>query len=88
MITVLTSKDSRGAMRLMDRGQPFERCDVCYTNHAEADQDDMDTLMTLMFTTPISCSCNNRRRISGTKTMAKCLSMVLLTYEPFCQGSA
>ena len=21
-------------------------CDVCYTNHAEADQDDMDTLLT------------------------------------------
>jgi len=25
-------------------------CDVCYTNHAEADQDDMDTLMTLLGT--------------------------------------
>ena len=24
------------------------RCDVCYTNHAEADQDDMDTLLTLL----------------------------------------
>ena len=23
-------------------------CDVCYTNHADADQDDMDTLMTLL----------------------------------------
>ena len=23
-------------------------CDVCYTNHAEADQDDMDNLMTLL----------------------------------------
>ena len=23
-------------------------CDVCYTNHAEADQDDMDDLMTLL----------------------------------------
>lgn len=23
-------------------------CDVCYTNHAEADQDDMDTLLTLL----------------------------------------
>ena len=23
-------------------------CDVCYTNHAEADQNDMDTLMTLL----------------------------------------
>ncbi len=23
-------------------------CDICYTNHAEADQDDMDTLMTLL----------------------------------------
>ncbi len=25
-------------------------CDVCYTNHAEADQDDMDTLMVLLAT--------------------------------------
>ncbi|WP_342321978.1 ethanolamine ammonia-lyase subunit EutB [Kosakonia sp. BYX6] len=25
-------------------------CDVCYTNHAEADQDDMDTLLTLLCT--------------------------------------
>ncbi len=23
-------------------------CDVCYTNHAEADQDDMDTLLTTL----------------------------------------
>jgi ethanolamine ammonia-lyase large subunit len=23
-------------------------CDVCYTNHAEADSDDMDSLMTLL----------------------------------------
>ena len=23
-------------------------CDVCYTNHAEADQDDMDTLLTML----------------------------------------
>jgi ethanolamine ammonia-lyase large subunit len=23
-------------------------CDVCYTNHAEADQDDMDSLLTLL----------------------------------------
>ncbi|HTH27098.1 MAG TPA: ethanolamine ammonia-lyase subunit EutB, partial [Sphingobium sp.] len=29
-------------------------CDVCYTNHAEADQDDMDGLMTLM--TAAGCS--------------------------------
>ena len=25
-------------------------CDICYTNHAEADQDDMDSLLTLMVT--------------------------------------
>jgi ethanolamine ammonia-lyase large subunit len=25
-------------------------CDICYTNHAEADQDDMDNLMTLLAT--------------------------------------
>ncbi|HEX9465532.1 MAG TPA: ethanolamine ammonia-lyase subunit EutB [Alphaproteobacteria bacterium] len=29
-------------------------CDVCYTNHAEADQDDMDTLMTLLATAGVS----------------------------------
>jgi ethanolamine ammonia-lyase large subunit len=23
-------------------------CDICYTNHAEADQDDMDSLLTLL----------------------------------------
>ncbi len=23
-------------------------CDVCYTNHAEADQDDMDAVLTLL----------------------------------------
>jgi ethanolamine ammonia-lyase large subunit len=27
-------------------------CDVCYTNHAEADQDDMDTLLTLLCAPP------------------------------------
>ncbi|WP_117192005.1 ethanolamine ammonia-lyase subunit EutB [Rhizobium terrae] len=29
-------------------------CDICYTNHAEADQDDMDTLLTLLGTAGIS----------------------------------
>jgi ethanolamine ammonia-lyase large subunit len=29
-------------------------CDVCYTNHAEADSDDMDTLMTLLATAGLS----------------------------------
>ncbi|OUL99030.1 ethanolamine ammonia-lyase subunit EutB [Variovorax sp. JS1663] len=29
-------------------------CDVCYTNHAEADQDDMDTLLVLLGTAGIS----------------------------------
>jgi ethanolamine ammonia-lyase large subunit len=29
-------------------------CDVCYTNHAEADQDDMDTLLTLLGTAGVS----------------------------------
>lgn len=28
-------------------GLPMD-CDICYTNHAEADQDDMDTLLTLL----------------------------------------
>ena len=29
-------------------------CDICYTNHAEADQDDMDTLLVLLGTAGIS----------------------------------
>ena len=29
-------------------------CDVCYTNHAEADQDDMDNLMTLLTTAGVT----------------------------------
>lgn len=29
-------------------------CDVCYTNHAEADQDDMDTLLTLLVAAGVS----------------------------------
>jgi ethanolamine ammonia-lyase large subunit len=29
-------------------------CDVCYTNHAEADQDDMDSLMTLLGTAGVN----------------------------------
>ncbi|WP_028535968.1 ethanolamine ammonia-lyase subunit EutB [Paludibacterium yongneupense] len=29
-------------------------CDVCYTNHAEADQDDMDTLLTLLGTAGVN----------------------------------
>ncbi|MDP3547242.1 MAG: ethanolamine ammonia-lyase subunit EutB, partial [Phreatobacter sp.] len=29
-------------------------CDVCYTNHVEADQDDMDTLLTLLGTAGVN----------------------------------
>src|SRR5579863_5555305 len=29
-------------------------CDICYTNHAEADQDDMDTLLTLLATAGVA----------------------------------
>ncbi len=29
-------------------------CDICYTNHAEADQDDMDTLLTLLCVAGVS----------------------------------
>jgi ethanolamine ammonia-lyase large subunit len=29
-------------------------CDICYTNHAEADQDDMDVLLTLLATAGVS----------------------------------
>jgi len=37
-------------------------CDVCYTNHAEADQDDMDTLLTLL----ASAGCNYIMGVPGT----------------------
>jgi ethanolamine ammonia-lyase large subunit len=36
-------------------------CDICYTNHAEADQDDMDTLLTLLGT----AGCNFIMGIPG-----------------------
>src|SRR5258708_4524961 len=36
-------------------------CDVCYTNHAEADQDDMDTLLTLLGV----AGCNYIRGVPG-----------------------
>ena len=36
-------------------------CDVCYTNHAEADQDDMDTLLTLLAT----AGCNYFMGVPG-----------------------
>ena len=29
-------------------------CDICYTNHAEADQDDMDVLLTLLATAGVN----------------------------------
>ena len=29
-------------------------CDICYTNHAEADQDDLDTLLTLLGTAGVN----------------------------------
>jgi ethanolamine ammonia-lyase large subunit len=36
-------------------------CDVCYTNHAEADQDDMDNLMTLL----AAAGCNYFMGVPG-----------------------
>lgn len=36
-------------------------CDVCYTNHADADQDDMDTLLTLLAT----AGCNYIMGVPG-----------------------
>jgi ethanolamine ammonia-lyase large subunit len=36
-------------------------CDVCYTNHAEADQDDMDVLLTLLGT----AGCNYIMGVPG-----------------------
>jgi ethanolamine ammonia-lyase large subunit len=29
-------------------------CDICYTNHAEADQDDMDALLTMLGTAGVN----------------------------------
>jgi ethanolamine ammonia-lyase large subunit len=36
-------------------------CDVCYTNHAEADQDDMDVLLTLL----VAAGCNYIMGVPG-----------------------
>ena len=36
-------------------------CDICYTNHAEADQDDMDNLLTLL----VAAGCNYVMGIPG-----------------------
>jgi ethanolamine ammonia-lyase large subunit len=36
-------------------------CDVCYTNHAEADQDDMDALLTLL----AAAGCNYVMGVPG-----------------------
>ena len=36
-------------------------CDVCYTNHAEADQDDMDNLLTLL----AAAGCNYFMGVPG-----------------------
>ena len=37
-------------------------CDVCYTNHAEADQDDMDVLLTLLGVAGVQLSHGRARR--------------------------
>ena len=37
-------------------------CDVCYTNHAEADQDDMDTLLTLLGVAGVNLHHGRARR--------------------------
>ena len=59
-------------------------CDICYTNHAEADQNDMDMLLTLlgaagMHTTSwafrartTSCSTTRPRRSTTRSTRARC----------------
>jgi ethanolamine ammonia-lyase large subunit len=36
-------------------------CDICYTNHAEADQDDMDTLLTLLGAAGVNCASSAQR---------------------------
>ena len=38
-------------------------CDVCYTNHAEADEDDMDVLLTML--TVAGCSLHHGRARRG-----------------------
>ncbi len=37
-------------------------CDICYTNHAEADQDDMDTLLTLLGVAGVNFIMGDPRR--------------------------
>src|SRR3712207_9529873 len=38
-------------------------CDVCYTNHAEADQDDMDNLLTLLAVSGCTYIRSEERRV-------------------------
>jgi ethanolamine ammonia-lyase large subunit len=57
-------------------------CDICYTNHAQADQDDMDTLLTLLGAASTSswacrarttsCSTTRARRSTTRCTCARC----------------
>jgi ethanolamine ammonia-lyase large subunit len=46
-VSRLSAPDLRTISAASCSGVPMG-CDICYTNHAEADQDDMDTLLTLL----------------------------------------
>ena len=59
-------------------------CDVCYTNHAEADQDDMDTLLTLLGT----AGCNFIMGVPGRRRCHAGLSIHQLPRQPLPAAAA
>ncbi len=54
-------------------------CDVCYTNHAEADQDDMDVLLTLL----AAAGCNYIMGVPGADDIILLAFLALVYVVPF-----
>ena len=57
-------------------------CDVCYTNHAEADQNDMDTLLTLLAV----AGCNYVMGVPGADDVMLELPVHQLPRQPLTSG--
>ena len=71
-------------------------CDVCYTNHAEADQDDMDALLTLLRrrAAPTSWACRapttscSTTSAPASTTRSTCAQVLGLRPAPGVRGVA
>ena len=59
-------------------------CDVCYTNHAEADQDDMDNLLTLLGTAGVDLHHGG----AGSRRCDAELPVHLVSRRPLCARTA